>query len=120
MRFKSARFLFVSSFVVLALGLTNAISSSARADDAATLYNQRCGACHGDNGHGDGPTAKFLHPAPADFANSLKGKSDAWLFKAIQDGGPAVGEAATMPPYKDLSDGEVKGLVQYIKKFAGS
>ena len=120
MRFKSARFLFVSSLVVLALGLTSAISSSARADDVATLYNQRCGACHGDNGHGDGPTAKFLHPAPADFANSLKGKSDAWLFKAIQDGGPAVGEAATMPPYKDLSDGEVKGLVQYIKKFAGS
>jgi mono/diheme cytochrome c family protein len=105
---------------VPAIVLAVLVVKPAWSDDSAALYNQRCAACHGTNGKGDGPTAKFLHPPPTDFAKSIKGKSGAWLFKAIQDGGPAVGEAATMPPYKDLSDGDIKGLVSYITKFSGS
>lgn len=33
----------------------------------ATLYAAQCAACHGAQGHGDGPAAKGLDPAPADF-----------------------------------------------------
>jgi high-affinity iron transporter len=31
------------------------------------LYAQNCAACHGAQGHGDGPAAKGLDPAPSDF-----------------------------------------------------
>ena len=31
------------------------------------LFVRFCGACHGVNGHGDGPAAPALHPPPADL-----------------------------------------------------
>ncbi|MGH7814408.1 MAG: c-type cytochrome [Candidatus Binataceae bacterium] len=89
------------------------------AGNGAALYVQNCAACHGDAGHGDGPAGKYLTPHPADFATSLKGKSDAWIAKAIKGGGPAVGEAAVMPAYKDLSDRDVTDLAAYVKQLAG-
>ena len=93
-------------------------TAAAFAADAGALYAQHCAVCHGDKGHGDGPSGKFLKPPPRDFAVSLKGKTDAWVSKAIQDGGAAVGESATMPPFKDLSAAEVKALADYVKQLA--
>lgn len=86
------------------------------AGGAASLYSQRCVSCHGETGKGDGPAGKYLSPKPGDFATTLKGKSDAWIAKAIKNGGLAVGESAVMPAYGDLSDAQVKALVEYIKK----
>jgi mono/diheme cytochrome c family protein len=106
--------LFVSSTITFALCCG---ASSLAADNAATLYSQRCASCHGEKGHGDGVAAKYLTPPPADFATSLKGKTDDWIAKAIKGGGPAVGESPTMPPYADLSAAQIKGLVDYIKHF---
>jgi mono/diheme cytochrome c family protein len=83
---------------------------------AASMYEQRCVSCHGVTGKGDGPAGKYLSPKPTDFAVSLKGKSDKWIAKAIKGGGLAVGEAAVMPAYGDLSDQQIKELVSYIKK----
>jgi mono/diheme cytochrome c family protein len=84
--------------------------------ETAALYSQRCASCHGDSGKGDGPAGKYLSPKPTDFATSLKGKSDHWISRAIKGGGPAVGEAPVMPAYGDLSDRQVRELVDYIKK----
>lgn len=84
---------------------------------AKDIYAQRCASCHGATGKGDGPAGKVLKPKPSDFAVSLKGKNDDWIAKAIKDGGPAVGESAIMPGYGDLSDQQIKELVEYIKKF---
>lgn len=95
--------------------VVNCGAAALAADTAASLYSQRCASCHGDKGHGDGVAAKYLKPPPADFATSLKGKTDDWIAKAIRGGGAAVGQSPTMPPYPDLSDAQVKSLVDYIK-----
>jgi high-affinity iron transporter len=34
---------------------------------AAALYRARCAACHGPEGHGDGPAGASLNPSPSDF-----------------------------------------------------
>jgi high-affinity iron transporter len=34
---------------------------------AATLYQAQCAACHGPEGHGDGPAGASLNPSPSDF-----------------------------------------------------
>ena len=34
----------------------------------ASLFAQNCAACHGPTGHGDGPGAKGISPAPRNFA----------------------------------------------------
>ncbi len=87
------------------------------AQTAAALYTQHCAGCHGTSGKGDGPAGKYLKPTPADFAVSLKGKSDDWVAKSIKEGGKAVGESPVMPAFPDLSDDQVKGLVDYVKHF---
>jgi len=107
------RFLAISTLVTAVCFGGTALAAT----DAAAVYSQRCAACHGDKGHGDGPAGKFLTPKPSDFAVSLKGKSDDWIAKSIKDGGQAVGESPVMPPFTDLSDDQVKALVDYVKHF---
>lgn len=73
-------------------------------DEAKALYVQRCVACHGVAGAGDGPAAAGLPVKPRDFRDSSwqKGVSDAELVKVIVQGGPAAGKNAAMPPNPDL------------------
>ena len=109
----SAPHLFIT---LLASAATLFLATPARAQSADATYAQSCAACHGDKGHGDGPAGKYLKPPPPDFAVSLKGKTDDWIAKAISQGGPAVGESATMPGFSQFSADQVKALVDYIKK----
>ena len=89
---------------------------SVQAQDASAIYAQKCVSCHGVQGKGDGPAGKYLNPRPNDFATSLKDKTDDWIAKSIKGGGVAVGLSKVMPAYPDLSDDQVKALVDYIKK----
>ena len=85
------------------------------AQSAADLYAEKCAACHGDSGKGDGPAGKAMTPPPAPFSTALKGRSDSWIATVITKGGPAVGMTPAMPPHPTLSGDQVKALVQYIK-----
>ncbi len=98
-----------------AAALTGAITSYVWADGAKDLYDSRCAACHGPGGKGDGPAGKMLQPPPQDFATALKGKTDDYIKKVIKDGGAANGKSANMPPAPDLTDDQIKSLVEYIK-----
>lgn len=93
--------------------------------DAAKLYESKCAKCHGKDGDGTGKKGRDLKPAPTDFRDpkvfSEKKKDglepDERLFKATKQGGPAVKQSKDMPDYPDLTDDQVKGLVEYIKTF---
>src|SRR5690242_7523282 len=52
-----------------ASGLTNPVPSSATAlQHASELARVNCAACHGPDGHGDGPVAGYFSPVrPVDF-----------------------------------------------------
>ena len=101
------------------IALLGVIASHAWADDAGkAVYDDKCASCHGASGKGDGPAAGAFQPPMQAFSKALKGKSDDWIAKATKEGGPAVGLAATMPPYADLTDDQVKSLVAYMKQLA--
>ena len=109
----------VSRWLAIAVVITIGISFapvSVQAQDANAIYAQKCVSCHGPQGKGDGPAGKYLNPKPNDFATSLKDKTDDWIAKSIKGGGGAVGLSRVMPAYADLSDDQVKALVDYIKK----
>jgi mono/diheme cytochrome c family protein len=92
---------------------------SVQGQEAKQLYEQICAACHGASGRGDGPTGQALQPKPADFAQVLKGKDESYLTKVITDGGTSVGKSPMMPAYQGvLSDEQIRGLIQYLKRFA--
>jgi high-affinity iron transporter len=102
--------------VVFSLIVAAAVASiSAAAQDAQALFEQRCAACHGPTGMGDGPAAAALQPPPQPFRKALKIRDDAWIAKIISKGGPSVGLPPSMPAFSSLKDDQVKELVEYIK-----
>jgi mono/diheme cytochrome c family protein len=103
-------------WTVIALLLVVAAGANAiAAQSAADVYDQKCSACHGSDGKGDGPAGQAMTPPPAPFSSALNGKSDSWIGTVITKGGPAVGMTPAMPPHPNLSSDQVAALIQYIK-----
>jgi putative copper export protein/mono/diheme cytochrome c family protein len=83
----------------------------------ADLYPANCAACHGRDGHGDGPLAKSLPVPPADLtAAHLWMHSDGELFGWLADGIEAPEGGLAMPGFADrLSDDQRWDLIDYIR-----
>lgn len=76
------------------------------------LYQQNCIACHGVSGHGDGPAAASLEPAPTDFhdVERARERSLFGLYNTI-----TLGVAGTsMVGFNQLSDAERWSLAFYV------
>jgi mono/diheme cytochrome c family protein len=94
--------------------LALALSGSARAQDAPTLFKTKCAACHGADGSGNTTIGKSLGAKDLGSAEVQK-QTDAQLTDIITNG-MAGGK---MPAYKGkLTDDDIKGLVGYIRTLA--
>jgi len=80
------------------------------------VYQRHCQACHGAGGWGDGPDAKALKVAPANFhrfASLLK--SDEELLRTIAP----VGVLRPIHAWRGrLTDGQMQDVVAYIRLLA--
>jgi mono/diheme cytochrome c family protein len=86
------------------------------AELGARLYVERCSACHGEHGRGDGPTAPALVPPPRDFGDAAfwKERTTTELSAVVKDGKPGT----MMPPFRGvLSDAEIDAVVAYLRRF---
>ena len=84
------------------------------------IFAQRCVACHGPSGHGDGPASASLNPKPRKFADPdwQKQVTDEYIEKIVKLGGAAVGKSAAMPSNPDLNDpAVVAGLRTVVRGF---
>jgi cytochrome c oxidase cbb3-type subunit III len=84
-------------------------------------YDLLCASCHGTTGKGDGPAAAALTPRPRSLADAayMKTLTDDHLFKAIKDGGTAIGKSPLMPAWGgQLKDLEISNVVAYIRELA--
>ena len=87
---------------------------------AKEIFGQRCVACHGSTGHGDGPASATLNPKPRQFAdrNWQASVTDDYIEKIVKYGGAAVGKSPAMPSNPDLSDPQVvAGLRTLVRGF---
>lgn len=97
------------------------VAGAPTAAQGEALYKQYCAACHGLEGRGNGPAAAGLPVKPADHANAavMSKISDAELFKAIKEGGQAVGKSSAMPPWGgSLKDEQIRALVLHVRSLA--
>jgi len=88
------------------------------------IYNSKCATCHGADGTGDGPSARYLAPAPRDFTSGLfkfrstpsgAPPSDDDLARTVRQGVPGT----SMPPFaRELSDADVAAVVATVKSFS--
>jgi mono/diheme cytochrome c family protein len=80
------------------------------------VYQRHCQGCHGTGGLGDGPDAKDLKVAPANFHRfSSFLKSDEELLRTIEHG------VVFSPMHAwrgQLTDGEMQDVVAYIRLIA--
>jgi mono/diheme cytochrome c family protein len=80
------------------------------------VYQRHCQACHGARLGGDGPDAKPLKVAPANFHRfSSLLKSDEALLRTIEHG------VVFSPMHAwrgQLTDGEMQDVVAYIRQLA--
>jgi mono/diheme cytochrome c family protein len=78
----------------------------------AQLYQSNCEACHGPQGHGDGPAGVALEPAPRNLAELSKVASDDYLYWRISTGRPGT----AMPPWQGvLTQEQIWQVVSYIR-----
>lgn len=79
-------------------------------DQGKTLYDSKCVICHGADGKGDGPAAAALNPSPRDFQQPQfwQGDVDQNIAHTIRNG------LSPMPAF-DLSDAEIKAIIDYMK-----
>jgi high-affinity iron transporter len=83
---------------------------------ALGLYAARCAACHGADGHGDGPAARGLDPAPTNFHDRERGerRSAYALYSAL-----TLGVAGTaMTAFEDLSEDQRWALAFHVASLA--
>jgi cbb3-type cytochrome c oxidase subunit II len=76
------------------------------------LWTQNCSGCHGENGQGDGPAARWLTPAPTNLAArdyTLSRMSDI-LWNGVH--------GTAMPAWRDLSDDDRSAVAAQVASFA--
>jgi high-affinity iron transporter len=98
--------LFLSAFVLAACGGTSAPATpetippeyagkvnplgADAAKAGAEVYKTYCLACHGEQGHGDGPAGIGLSPAPKNLPELAATVGDDYLFWRIAKGKPGT------------------------------
>jgi copper transport protein len=79
------------------------------------IYRERCVACHGDRGRGDGPAGAALLPWPADLVLHVPQHTEGELFYYVSRGIPGT----AMPAWdRVLSERERWEVVHYLYALA--
>jgi mono/diheme cytochrome c family protein len=112
--------LLLTLVVVSLLCLTIDAAAQGNLEAGKQLYQQRCSPCHGSDGKANTPTAQALNPKPRDHTDGayMNQFPNEHLFKAIKQGGTAVGKSPIMPPHADLSDQQIGDIVTFVRSLA--
>ena len=84
---------------------------------AQQLARVNCSACHGLDGHGQGPVAHYFSPVPpVDFrSDRVRGRTDGQLFWIVANG------LGNMPAFRALlTEQELWTVVHFIREAGGT
>ena len=86
-------------------------ADDASADRGRALVLDRCAGCHNVDGHGQGPVGRYFPPAPDLALDTIKAKSDGYIYGTIAMGGRA------MPPMGEgLDERDRWDLVHFVRR----
>lgn len=93
-------------------GKVNPLRAEA-ATDGAKVFKSNCEACHGVQGHGDGPVAGSLNPPPKNLAVFQESVADDYLFWRITEGKPGT----SMVAWKGiLTEEQIWQVVSFVRQ----
>ncbi len=90
---------------------------SATAADGKATYEKDCAKCHGADGKGDTKMGKKLGAKDYTDAKVQAELKDEAAIKAIKEGLKDKEGKVLMKPAEGLSDADIKGVVEYMRKF---
>jgi cytochrome c553 len=102
--------------LTLSIAVMAVSALSANAADAKATYEKDCAKCHGKDGKGQTMMGKKQGAKDYTDAKVQAELKDEAAIKAIKEGYKKDGKEI-MKPAEGLSDDEIKGLVQYMRKF---
>jgi len=88
---------------------------SASAADAKDNWEKVCGKCHGPDGKGDTKMGQKLGIKDLTDAKLQADLKDDQAFKSIKEGIKDSEGKIKMKPAENISDDEIKALVQYVR-----
>jgi mono/diheme cytochrome c family protein len=92
-------------------GKTNPLGADA-ATAGAEVFKNNCVACHGDQGHGDGPAGAMLNPPPKNLPELASVVGDDYLYWRINTGKPGT----SMVGWKGiLTDEQIWQVVAFVR-----
>jgi mono/diheme cytochrome c family protein len=92
-------------------GKTNPLGADAAAA-GAEIFKNNCVACHGDQGHGDGPASGALDPLPKNLPMLASTVGDDYLYWRINTGR----DGTSMVAWKGiLTDEQIWQVVAFIR-----
>jgi cytochrome c553 len=97
-------------FIFTAAGL-----HSASAADVQENWEKVCGKCHGPDGKGDTKMGQKLGIKDLTDAKLQADLKDEQAFKSIKEGIKDSEGKIKMKPAENISDDEIKALVQYVR-----
>lgn len=85
----------------------------------AAVYRQRCAACHGVSGDGNGAVAATMYPRPRDYRKGIfKFTSTPYGSKPLRDDLVLTlrrgAKGTSMPSFKFLPDEDIEAVVDYV------
>jgi mono/diheme cytochrome c family protein len=95
-------------------GMTNPLSSDA-ATAGADVFKNNCTACHGSQGHGDGPASPGLDPAPKNLPELSAIATDDYLFWRISTGKEGTAMVAWKGVFTDEQIWQVVSFIRTLK-----
>jgi mono/diheme cytochrome c family protein len=82
------------------------------ASAGADVFHTNCEACHGPQGHGDGPAGQALDPKPRNLAQLQASAGDDFLYWRIHEGKPGT----SMVAWKGiLTDEQIWQVVSFLR-----
>jgi cytochrome c553 len=103
--------------IVLAAMFGFAAAMTASAGDAKENWDKVCAKCHGPDGKGQTKMGQKLGVKDLTDAKVQADLTDDAAFKAIKEGLKDKDGKTLMKPVEDLSDDDIKALVQHVRSF---
>jgi cytochrome c553 len=107
----------MKKILTLAIAIIAVSALSAVAADAKATYEKDCAKCHGKEGKGDTKMGQKLGAKDYTDAKVQAELKDDAAIKAIKEGLKDKDGKTLMKPSEGLSDADIKGLVDYMRKF---
>ncbi len=106
----------MNTSIILTLAVLAGVTLTTQAADVKAIWDKQCLKCHGADGRGATKAGKMAEAKDMTDPKWQANLDDARAFKSIKEG-IKEGDKVRMKPVEGATDEDIRGLVEYSRKF---